>query len=284
VEKDTSTQASFSSAKVVIDTLCLSLIEDEAIIHIEGKGFRVLVFEAKTEFTIIHTGPLEEEVSSSSMKIKCSQRVVDMEFNGKEGVQVDLANDDLQKEHNQDEVQGVGEDEQSPFIQMNSNSNCNPAPEVGQHRDSPNGTINSVSRTKTASFSQNGSSEEAIKLSMEKDSLGDEVVTSSLIDIVLSKDVMKPRRHYVDHSSLNKDDCLSPPGFERTSCQSIEPPSGFEAVDIIEPLKKAPGRPQQLMERRVTRSQKKREKSNSQLTSESIKRIAKESLEIGKIF
>ena len=74
VEKDTSTQASFSAAKVVIDTLCLSPIEDEAIIHVGGKGFRVSVFEAKTEFTIIHTGPLEEEVSSSSMKIKCSQR------------------------------------------------------------------------------------------------------------------------------------------------------------------------------------------------------------------
>ena len=176
-----------------------------------------------------------------------------MEFNGKEVVQVDLANDDLQKEHNQDEVQGVGEDEQSPFIHMNSNSNCTPVLEVGQHRDSPNGTINLVSRTKTVSFSQNGPSEEVIKLSMKKDSLGDEVVTSSL------------------------------KGFERTRCENIEPPPGFESVDIIKPLNKAPGRPQQLMERRVTRGQKKGEKSNSQLTSESIKRIAKESLEIGKI-
>ena len=102
VEQDTSTLESFSSAKVVIDTLSMSPIEDEAILHVQGKGFRVSVFEARTEFTIIHTGPLEEEVSSSSMN-----RVDVMEFNGKNADQVDLAKDDLQKEHDLDGMQGV---------------------------------------------------------------------------------------------------------------------------------------------------------------------------------
>ena len=84
----------------------MSPIKDEAILHVQGKGFRVSVFEARTEFTIIHTGPLEEEVSSSSMN-----RVDVMESNGKNVAQVDLANDDLQKEHNLNGMQGVGEDD-----------------------------------------------------------------------------------------------------------------------------------------------------------------------------
>jgi len=81
-------------------------IEDETIIQVEGKGYRVSVFEAKTKFTIIHTGPLEEEISSSSIKIKCSQKVDAMESSGNAVVQVDLAKDDLQ-EHNHDEEQGL---------------------------------------------------------------------------------------------------------------------------------------------------------------------------------
>jgi len=34
-------------------------IDEEAIVQIGDKGFRVSVFEAKTEFTIFHTGPLD---------------------------------------------------------------------------------------------------------------------------------------------------------------------------------------------------------------------------------
>ena len=66
VDKGTASQESFASAKVVIDTLRVHPIEDEAIIHVEDKGFRVSVFEARTEFTIIHMGPMEEEISSPS--------------------------------------------------------------------------------------------------------------------------------------------------------------------------------------------------------------------------
>jgi len=65
-------KVSFASAKVVIDSMCLNPIEDEAIILVEDKGFRISVYEAKTEFTIIHMGPLDEEVSSSSVKINCT--------------------------------------------------------------------------------------------------------------------------------------------------------------------------------------------------------------------
>ena len=118
---------------------------------------------------------------------------------------------------------------------MNSNSNSTPVLEVGHPRESLNGSINSVSRTKTVSFSQNGPFEEVIKFSIPKKSLGDEVVTSSFNDVVIGKDVMNLREHYIDHSMLNKDDYLSPPCNERVSCDSIEPPPGFELAVTAKP-------------------------------------------------
>jgi len=57
VEKESSDLESFASAKVIIDTLSVNPIEEEAIIQVEDKGFKVSIFEAKTEFTIFHTGP-----------------------------------------------------------------------------------------------------------------------------------------------------------------------------------------------------------------------------------
>ena len=57
VEKDTTMKTSFASARVVIDTLCLSPIEDEAILQDGTKGFRISVFEAKLNsqsFTLVH--------------------------------------------------------------------------------------------------------------------------------------------------------------------------------------------------------------------------------------
>ena len=116
---------------------------------------------------------------------------------------------------------------------------------------------------------------------MPKKSLGDEGVTSSIKDVVVGKDVMNSREHYIDHSMLNKEDCLSPPCNERVSCDSIEPPPGFELAVTVKPSKKVPRRPQQLMEKRVTRSQEKGVKSNSQVTLESVIKLAEESLEIG---
>jgi len=60
VDKESSTLESLASAKVLIDTLSMYQIEEEAIIQVEGKGFKVFVFEAKTDFTIFHIGSLGE--------------------------------------------------------------------------------------------------------------------------------------------------------------------------------------------------------------------------------
>ena len=77
-------------------------------------------------------------------------------------------------------------------------------------------------------------------------------------------------------------DCLSPPGSERVRDDNVEPPPGFEVFGN-KSSKKNPRRQHQSMERRVTRSQKQVEKNSSQVTSESIIKLAKESIEIGNL-
>jgi len=97
VEKDISAMASFAFAKVVIDSLCMEPIEDEALLQVGDKGFRVSVFEAKTEFIIIHTGPLDEESSASTMKFKCSQKVAELGCSCEVEAKGDLAHEDWRK-------------------------------------------------------------------------------------------------------------------------------------------------------------------------------------------
>ena len=53
IEKDTSNMTSFASAKVVIDSLCMNPIEDEAVIQVEHVGYRISVFEA----CLLYTSP-----------------------------------------------------------------------------------------------------------------------------------------------------------------------------------------------------------------------------------
>ena len=62
-----------------------------------------------------------------------------------------------------------------------------------------------------------------------------------------------------------------------------EPPPGFEdfGADVLR--KKNPKRKKLLTERRMTRSQKKLDRSSSQSTTESMRKLAEESLQIGNI-
>ena len=82
---------------------------------------------------------------------------------------------------------------------------------------------------------------------------------------------------------LNNDECLSPLRFERVRVDSVEPPPGFEPFCTFKPSMKVPRRQPQTMERTVTRSHKKLDKSSSQGILESLIKLAKESIEVGKI-
>jgi len=114
VDKDTSEQASFSSIKVVIDTLSMNPIDDEAILQVEDEGYRVSTFEAKTQFTIIHTGPLNEEVSSSSMGIKSSQKVVVMDSSDDVAAQDGMVQRDMRRDPSYDDEQADEAVKESP--------------------------------------------------------------------------------------------------------------------------------------------------------------------------
>jgi len=85
-------------------------IEDETIIQVENVGYRISVFEAKTEITIFHMGSVDEDVSSS-MKINRTQRKEAEGFSGEVEVQADLAHEDWQKKLNHaDKEQGREEE------------------------------------------------------------------------------------------------------------------------------------------------------------------------------
>jgi len=147
VEEETSTKKSFAAAKVVIDSMCLSPIEDEAILQVGNKGFRISVFEAKTAYTIIHTGPLEEEDSSSSMK---AQGMEVRGLNDEVAQEADLEQVERQQEMSQDAVHVAQEGQQLPNGLLNLNSNLSSANYEGQqlpHEEGGtrmflNGTVN----------------------------------------------------------------------------------------------------------------------------------------------
>ena len=144
VDRETASLESFASAKVVIDTLSVNPIEDEAIIQVGDLGFRVSVFEARSEFTIIHIGSLEEETSAPSMKSKHACKVDDLDSNGVMAIKANLDHENRQKDHDHDDEVGHREDEQPGAVGRISNLNSNHINDVGQHRDLPTGSINSV--------------------------------------------------------------------------------------------------------------------------------------------
>jgi len=115
--------------------------------------------------------------------------------------------------------------------------------------------------------------------------LDDGAVYSRLKTIDAGTGVLNSIEHVNDHTLPNKGDCLSTPDVEKGRSESIELSPGFEdfGAGADEIVKKNPRRKQLFTERTMTRSQKKLDKSSSQITTESMRKLPEESLEIGKI-
>ena len=111
VEKESSKLESFASAKVIIDTLSVHSIEDEAIVQVEDKGFKVSVFEAKAEFKIFHIGPLDEDSSGESIS-KGNGKIDVMHSDGGMEDQVNLDHGNGQENHSIGDVQGGNDEDQ----------------------------------------------------------------------------------------------------------------------------------------------------------------------------
>jgi len=145
VEEEASKLKSFASAKVIIDTLCMNPIDEEAIIQVKHKGFRVSIFEAKTEFTIFHTGPIDE-ISSGSPISKDKGRIAGTVSAGNIEDQAHLDHAYCQKDHSIGAVHGgyVDGQAQGGSCNLNSNLNSNGAHHEEQHREHPNGVLKSL--------------------------------------------------------------------------------------------------------------------------------------------
>jgi len=134
VEKESSKLESFASAKVIIDTLSVYPIEDEAIIQVDDLGFKVSVFEAKTEYTIFHTRPIDEDSSGPSV-LKENGKLAAMGSDGNMEDQVIPVQDNWQKDHSNGVVRGSREDEQARTESSNLNLNSIPTLQEAQPRD-----------------------------------------------------------------------------------------------------------------------------------------------------
>ena len=66
-------------------------------------------------------------------------------------------------------------------------------------------------------------------------------------------------------------------------CEHVESPPGFEKFHNAKLPKHIPKSQQHTVEKRMTRSQMQMEKSSSQVTTESMRKVAEESLAIGEI-
>jgi len=141
VEKESSKLESFASAKVILDTLSVNPIEDEAIIQVKDKGFKVSAFEAKMEFTIFHTGPMEEDSSGPSIS-KGNGKLDVMNSDGRMEDQINSDHGDRQEDHSNGDIQGGRDEDQARTgccdLNLNLNSNFT------QHGGQPRGYHNEV--------------------------------------------------------------------------------------------------------------------------------------------
>jgi len=149
----------FESMKVLIDTGIFNTIEGEVLLQIENLGFKIKVREVGSFIKVTH-------------KVHASTRASPMEVtDSNDGVVgfVDIDDEEAAKDefHSNDhrddvlvaEEEANGSVEKSPNFEFNG-SNVDGSEQSG---DKPCASINSVSRTNTVNFNQNGFSEEILK-------------------------------------------------------------------------------------------------------------------------
>ncbi|KAJ8450691.1 hypothetical protein Cgig2_021163 [Carnegiea gigantea] len=256
--------------KVLIDTDRFHTIEADVILSIKDSGYRLKIKEVGLSVQVIQpahipcSSPLAEAMDSNHEVVGFKD--LDDEVALEDDVECSnwrrdvIANAEL-----------VGKEvNETSKIPINSNT----AREDERPKDNPFESIHTQSRTKTACFSQNGYSEEIFK------------TTQHLYSLEAN----------VEHKEPEIND-KQPPGFERNDndnhvlvfspTKEINvPPPGFESVVTPSTSKKVPRRNLQVIDRRVTRSQKKLANpysSSSQDISETLIKLAKESLEVGKL-
>ena len=155
LSKPATSTDSFEVMRVLIATKILHRIDDEILLQLDYGGYRVTVREAETVSQALQRTQLFMNGSNTEDKDS------NFEVPGFE----DIEDTGGMAEHNSNHSHGVEEDAGSQCMDANSNSNSNSKGAgdktnkvVGHHKELG-------SRTNTASFSQNGYSEEIFKIS-----------------------------------------------------------------------------------------------------------------------
>jgi len=283
LSKPTTSTDSFEVMKVLVATKILRRIDEEVLLQLDYGGYRVIIREAETVSQalqrtqlIMNGETMEDEDKDSNFEVP-----------GFEDLEVIKG----MAEHKSNQSQKVEEGAGSQCMDANSNSNSNGIGDnnindVSQHEELG-------SRTNTASFSQNGYSEEIFKISRHS-----RRGTNGMVRIQEDKEAQAPpgfekvnANHAMDSidsiaKSRDNEDCL--PGEEKDqrskSQETDTEPPGFEATP-------------ETRERQVqlgTKQKKSRKgkqlalnahpsPSNTEETSESMLKLAEESLQVGEL-
>ncbi|KAJ8446349.1 hypothetical protein Cgig2_005880 [Carnegiea gigantea] len=285
---------SFESMKTLIE---------ETLLQIEHVGYRVMVKEIGLAIQAVY------QQQPPVIPPHSENRDSNGDVPGFEDEQDDLAETcDVRKDepHN-DNLDGELVKE-TPDFQSNSNSKL----EVEELRDSREDCIHSASRTKTVSFSQIGYSESVLKLSQQLQALKD---VSHPPPPGFENHGMNDKNHLETGCILKTLEHEVSPfkdgDYGVQQSEEVEPPPGFKKIAGLNqpPSKIASKRQPELPSKRLTRSQAKKNKESagscqvdlsnilsenlieeerpqptkSSETSESIVKLAKESLEVGRL-
>jgi len=262
--------------KVLVATKIFKFIEGEVILNIEHGGYRVTIREAETISQI--RSPPHQNMKSSMVDKDSNHEVPG--FEDLEDLEEFTSNH--QQGQEQDEGKSKGGD--SPISNSNSNGIGNMGSNYGSQRD------DSCSKTRTVSFSQNDLSEELLKVSQKSRLAAIEVVKAQEEEVQappgFGNITAKEAAGLLRSSPKPKDklDCVQSTdmGAHINSQNSLEEPPGFEKLKA------------ERVDQRKSKSKHSRTRTGRQLgdsisssstneTTESMLRIAHESIQVGEL-
>jgi len=276
----TSTE-SFEVMKVLIATKVMHRIDDEILLQLDYEGYRVTVRESETVSQAVQRSQLimngtNMEDTDSNYEIPGFEDLEDIEgMAGSNG------------SHSNQVGEGVG----SPSMVAISNSNSNVAGDKVIKVDGQNEVMGS--RTNTASFSQNGYSEELFKISQHL-KMGTNGITHTQEDSEVQappgfeKATGNHDRESIEpfSKSQGQEDGLQGGGKNSTSKSqdTATQPPGFETTRVIQEKQLQQGHQQV----RVSKSKKlainvPQSSANTEETTASMIQLAEESLQVGEL-
>ena len=172
-------------------------------------------------------------------------------------------------------------------VNLNSNSN-----EVQVRRiNVTNQPISINSRTKTASFSQNGYSEEVFKISQHlREEVNERVIVEGVEEVQAALGSMEINANHVSvpfisqAKSLGRADHIQGKDSARSSQETDTALPGFEVLQVNRGKKQAKSQSKSKYDRGVVRSDNKdAQSSSSNETTESMLKLAQESIQVGEL-